>query len=97
MVKELFPLTWEAFEDYCLYSMEFSQNEQKILAEALVNPSEEGIMDLCGKHGLGKRESEDFMRKLRALRNDNSVEYFQRLDFDEKENCMGEMDRPAQQ
>lgn len=71
IVKELFPLAWEAFEDYNLYSIEFSRIEQKILVFAIANPSIECIMEECGKHGMSGRESREFVNKIEFLREQN--------------------------
>ena len=81
IVKELYPLTWEAFEDYILYSMTFSRLEQKILKQAIDIPSEEGIMELCKSHNLSRRESSDFYNKVCKLKNEK-----------EKENTVGKVE-----
>jgi len=65
IVKELFPLTWEAFEDYRLNSMTFSIAEREALC-ILVGEhkcSEKEILDVCLRLNMSKRESEQFMWK----------------------------------
>jgi thymidylate synthase (FAD) len=39
VVKPLFPLTWEAFEDFHLYAMTLSRPEQQLIRELTARPS----------------------------------------------------------
>jgi thymidylate synthase (FAD) len=63
IVKELFPITWEAFVDYQLEAVTFSKQEIKILSEILKlnNEAKKAFGD------LSKREEKDFKNKIKKL------------------------------
>ncbi len=63
IVKEAVPVAWEAFEDYILYSSNFSKIEMAILKEVLDNSSE-NFEELAIKHGLKARERDEFLKKI---------------------------------
>lgn len=66
ITKKVAPLAWEAFEDYSLRSEKFSRLELAVLAEHL---SIDTITREClESKGLGKREAEEFLEKLKRLR-----------------------------
>lgn len=61
MVRENFPITWEAFEDYRLYSCTFSRMEMDLIRKCL------GGLDFSmmpGWSDLPAREQREFMGKL---------------------------------
>ena len=60
LVKPKFPLCCEAFEDYILNAVTFSQQEMNIIKD---NLNGSWTMD---KYGLSKRESKEFLEKLRS-------------------------------
>tara|TARA_B100000131_G_scaffold13169_1_gene13627 strand:+ start:810 stop:1604 length:795 start_codon:yes stop_codon:yes gene_type:complete len=61
IVKPLYPISCQAFEDYVLNSVSFSQKEMRMLKEQL-NGS--WTMDNLGR-GLSKREQTEFLEKLK--------------------------------
>jgi thymidylate synthase (FAD) len=72
MIKELFPLACEAFEDYVLNAMTFSAMEQKALAALMVPGGTSGTLTLAEENErqgwqLSKRELEEFENKLARL------------------------------
>lgn len=65
MTKQVAPMAWEAFEDYILKSEKFSRLELNILAEQF---DTSGITkEYLESKGLGKREAEEFLEKLKCL------------------------------
>lgn len=65
MTKRVAPMAWEAFEDYIIKSEKFSRLEMNIIAEHF-NTS--GITkEYLESKGLGKREAEEFLEKLKCL------------------------------
>lgn len=71
IVKPLFPVTWEAFEDYRLYAMTFSGPEVELLQELLEHHlaySDAQIQSLVSKME-NKRERSEFLEKLARLGN----------------------------
>jgi len=65
ITKRVAPMAWEAFEDYILHSEKFSRLELKVLAEQL-GATTFTIENLQEK-GLGKREAEEFLEKLKNI------------------------------
>jgi thymidylate synthase (FAD) len=65
IVKECFPWTWEAFEDYRLGVIEINRMEQVAIRALLRGESEEVALDATGLKG---RERLDLQRKIQALR-----------------------------
>ena len=59
MVKEHFPLAYEAFEDYMLNSLTLSAKEIEIIREHRGTIPKES--------GLSSREKNEFKRKLKLL------------------------------
>ena len=59
MVKPLFPISCQAFEDYVLNSVSFSQEELRIIKDQLDGS---WVMD---NYGLSKRERTEFLEKLK--------------------------------
>lgn len=65
MTKKVAPMAWEAFEDYILTCEKFSRLELNVLAEHL---DTSGITkEYLESKGLGKREAEEFLEKLKCL------------------------------
>ena len=66
ITKELFPIAYEAFEDYRLHSIGFTGPEIKIVQQLLSSKdySVEQLVEL----GLSKRESTEFVKKLSFIR-----------------------------
>lgn len=62
IVKQTVPIAWEAFEDFALYSENFSRPEMKIIQNLIENklPSIESLLE----QGLSKREAQEFMNKF---------------------------------
>lgn len=75
MVKELFPLTFEAWHDFNFTSVSFSRGEQEVLSEvikmqdfSLDDPSQKEYLEsLCMDYGLSKRETGEFWDKISGL------------------------------
>lgn len=65
MVEAVCPMAYEAFRDYRINSYSFSGVEMNALKERLVNysPTQEELE----KKGLSKRESREFLEKLRKI------------------------------
>lgn len=65
IAKSIAPMAWEAFEDYMLKSEKFSRLEMSVIAEHLdtapITP------EYLQSKGLGKREAEEFLEKLKNL------------------------------
>ncbi len=83
-VKELFPITWKAFEDYVLYSINFTQDELNIIHDVhyvfsdslLNNPLDKDnqaikdyILANAASRGLSKREANEFYINFTQLKN----------------------------
>lgn len=70
MVKEKFPLTWEAFEEYVLYSVTFSRKEANFLAFYTENYIPYDMIDeKLEKQGFSSSERIEFIDKLENLPN----------------------------
>lgn len=71
VVKDAFPIVWEAFEDYRLQSMSLSRVEVEILSEIGLTAScfirEETLRDYLMEKIGNKREVEEFVKKFHAL------------------------------
>jgi hypothetical protein len=61
LVKPMFPICCESFEDYVFNSVTFSQKEMKIIRD---NLNGSWVMS---KYGLSKRESKEFLEKLKGI------------------------------
>lgn len=61
-VKEVCPITWEAFEDYELYSKTFTQDEIRLLQS---DYTQEQVEDELRNLGYKKKEIQDFWNKLK--------------------------------
>lgn len=66
ITKELFPIAYEAFEDYRLNSIGFTGPEIKILQQLL--SSKELSVEHLVELGLSKRESSEFVKKMSFIR-----------------------------
>jgi thymidylate synthase (FAD) len=66
ITKELFPIDYEAFEDYRLNSIGFTGPEIKILQQLL--SSKELSVEQLVELGLSKRESSEFVKKMSFIR-----------------------------
>lgn len=66
ITKELFPIAYEAFEDYRLNSIGFTGPEIKILQQLL--SSKELSVEQLVELGLSKRESSEFVKKMSFIR-----------------------------
>lgn len=66
ITKKVAPMAWEAFEDYILNSEKFSRLELNILAEHLKTDSI--TQEYLETKGLGKREAEEFLEKVKKLK-----------------------------
>lgn len=64
MVKERFPIAWEAFEDYVLHAVTFSRQEMAILHKMLSYSFDLKHFDL---DELSKGEKLEFQNKLRRI------------------------------
>ena len=69
IVKECVPLAFEAFEDYLLNTIQFSNAEQKALAKIIKQFDEKELFsdEELEKLGLGKREITEFREKLKLI------------------------------
>lgn len=65
ITKMVAPMAWEAFEDYMLKSEKFSRLELRVLAEHLNTASI--TAEYLQTKGLGKREAEEFLEKLKKI------------------------------
>ena len=59
MVKDWVPITYEAFEEYCMHSASVSKKGKEVLKKML-----QGTMVTQEESGMSKREWEEFMREL---------------------------------
>jgi thymidylate synthase (FAD) len=66
ITKIIAPMAWEAFEDYMLKSEKFSRLELNVLADHL--DTKAITQEYLESKGLGKREAEEFLRKMRKLK-----------------------------
>lgn len=69
-VKEIFPITTEAFLDYTVNSMKFSAKEIEILksvSEAMDQKFVESYLDAIPTTELSKREKREFLEKLNRI------------------------------
>lgn len=68
ITRQLFPLSFEAFEDYSLYADPFTRID-KILLDLTVthkiSPSDPLLAELAATHGVSKRELSEFQDKLK--------------------------------
>jgi thymidylate synthase (FAD) len=68
IIKQLVPLTWEAFEDYILESVTLSKNEINVFKE-LISLREFNDEELA-RYGMKKLESAEFREKLQKFLKD---------------------------
>jgi len=66
MVKQIYPLSWEAFVDYRLNAQAFSGLEMKVLKKHLESASY--TQDELVKLGLPKGEAAEFLEKLKRVK-----------------------------
>ncbi|OQX95902.1 thymidylate synthase (FAD) [candidate division KSB1 bacterium 4572_119] len=67
ITKAAVPISWEAFEDYILFSKTFSKLEFEVLKKALEKLEEQPDWQKLGEEaGLSKRESTEFIDKLKS-------------------------------
>jgi len=66
ITKELYPIAYEAFEDYRLNSIGFTGPEIKILQQLL--SSKDFTVEQLVELGLSKRESSEFVKKMSFIR-----------------------------
>jgi len=70
IVKIAVPLTWEAFEDYVLYTTNFSRFEMDIIREILTQlPAHINWEELAKSKRLSSREAKEFVDKIKDHRN----------------------------
>ena len=72
VIKDAFPLTWEAFDDYQLNATKVTRPEREILIDMLnkrgVVFSSEEIRQIANEKGLkNKRETEEFIDKIKKF------------------------------
>ncbi|MCK9558700.1 MAG: FAD-dependent thymidylate synthase, partial [Candidatus Cloacimonetes bacterium] len=67
LIKPYIPLTWEAFEDYCLNSMTLSGIEQQMIREIVSAHVHKNEINLEECELLNKREKTEFIEKLSRL------------------------------
>ncbi len=65
MLKVIVPLTWEAFEDFTLYNVNFSRKEIAVLKEIITAMPNAEMLE---KNGLKKGEAREFLEKLDKLK-----------------------------
>ncbi len=65
MLKVIVPLTWEAFEDFTLYNVNFSRKEIAVLKEIITAMPNDEMLE---KNGLKKGEAREFLEKLDKLK-----------------------------
>ena len=68
IVKDAFPIAFEAFEDYTLFGMSLSRLEKEFIRENAWPISESAVQSLILQKFGNKRETEEFMVKLKELR-----------------------------
>lgn len=64
IVKELFPIAWEAFEDYVLNGVYFSAEEHRIIKSLLLGHTEAIVREIDASEKLSSREKSEFKGKL---------------------------------
>ncbi len=68
MVKEWLPITWEAFNDYILYGVNFSTQEQDVLKNIMAdNDLGRDWSYECEQLEMSKRETKGFFAKLENM------------------------------
>jgi len=74
IIKDLYPISWEAFEDYKLNAISFSNNELKVLKGFFDpkmidrDPYNKGIFeDTCKVNDLSKRERKELQGKFKRM------------------------------
>ncbi len=71
IVKERFPLAWDAFEDYVLYAHTFSRQEMEIIKRYMgmvgndPNAWARDLHDLITEGAISKREADEFTEVMR--------------------------------
>jgi len=71
IVKDLFPISWEAFEDYMLNSVNFSANELECLSKILNNEcscKKKDKQDPLEGAKLTAREKKEFQHKIKIIK-----------------------------
>lgn len=66
ITKKIAPFAWEAFEDYILYSSNFSRTETEILKKTLATHVTE-IQESSEFKSLSKREQKEFLEKFTQM------------------------------
>jgi thymidylate synthase (FAD) len=74
-VKELFPLSWEAFVDYRLESASFTKKEWKLYNSVQSMEDVAFLYETGLGLGLSKREVDDYHKKLEFLTSDTTKSY----------------------
>lgn len=70
LLKDRFPVTFEAFEDYILNAVQFSKMETCLLKSIIDNSKATMFTEIEAQHmGLGKREYQEFAAKIAKILN----------------------------
>lgn len=67
IVKDAMPIVFEAFEDYELYAIKMSRPEQEFIKKGGWPNTEDVIRSAAQEHFKNKRETEEFIEKLKRL------------------------------
>lgn len=72
IVKECYPMTWEAFEDYTLHAVTFSRIELSVLKQSLYFGWEDYTDPAEWEGKTECRERDDFEAKIRSILNESN-------------------------
>ncbi len=72
IVKQICPISCEAFEDYVLGKVEFYKSEQKILSQLFNTIGDADIESFLKDVELGKQEKQQFIEKIRKVKTCNN-------------------------
>jgi thymidylate synthase (FAD) len=67
LIKPLFPLSCEAFQDYRYQSYNLSRMEKEIIQKLLKDSNKNSIKEMCKDEKMNKREIRDFIEMIESV------------------------------
>lgn len=67
IVRDGWPLAWEAFEDYTLHTISLSRSEQEVIRLLGITIDPQALERACQRTGISGSEKQELIRKLQCL------------------------------
>ena len=64
IIKDIVPISCEAFEDYILNSVTYSKQENEIIRKIFKQINQKNFLDFFKREKLSRREKKDFLQKI---------------------------------